>query len=118
MATFSGKKSLTQIDYLLTDSDVDNTARADVFGGAATVYCLFLEANAGTTYLRIWDKASVSVGSDAPDFIFKLTGNVNWLIADGMPFNNFSYAAVTTSGTAGSSHPADGTTIKLNSVVR
>lgn len=38
MATLTGKHSSTDIDFVLTDDDVDETAIDDIFGGAATIH--------------------------------------------------------------------------------
>tara|TARA_Y100001951_G_C11098055_1_gene160444 strand:+ start:35 stop:385 length:351 start_codon:yes stop_codon:yes gene_type:complete len=116
MATFTGKNAITNLDYVLTDSNVNGTAVVDIFGGSSTVYSLFIEAPSGTSFLRIFDTAIVTVGTTEPNIIIKVTEDVMWTIVDGLPFTNFSYACVQENGTAGSTNPA--VTIKLHAVVR
>tara|TARA_R110002020_G_scaffold430186_1_gene639816 strand:+ start:741 stop:1091 length:351 start_codon:yes stop_codon:yes gene_type:complete len=116
MAVFTGKTSLTKTDFVLTDDDVDETAIDDVFGGSATIYTMFMEVPSGTTYLKLYDNADPTVGTTAPDCIFKLTEAVSWTIIEGLEFTNFSYAAVQEDGTSGTTGP--GVTVKLHVVVR
>jgi hypothetical protein len=116
MATFTGKSSSTDIDFVLTDDDVDETAVDDIFGGAATVHSLFLDAPSGTTHYKLYNNADPTVGTTHPDFIFRVTEPVVWTIVDGVSFDNFSYAAVQEDGTGGTTAPA--VTCKLHAVVR
>jgi len=116
MAFFTGKSSITKTDFLLTDSDVDETAVDDVFAGSAIIYNMFMEVPSGTTYLKLYDNANPTVGTTAPDCIFKLTEAVSWTIIEGLEFTNFSYAAVQEDGTSGTTGP--GVTVKLHAVVR
>ena len=116
MATFTGKNSATDIDFVLTDSTVGNTAVDDIFGGAATVHSLFLEAPSGTQHYKFYENSDPTVGSTAPDFIFKVTEPVVWTIIEGVSFDNFSYAVVDEPGTGGTTAPTP--TCKLHAVVR
>ena len=116
MAALTGKHSSVDIDFVLTDENVGSTPVNDVFGGAATVHSLFLDAPSGTQHYRFFDNTAPSVGSTAPDFIFKVTEPVVWTIVDGVSFTNFSYAVADEPGTSGSTGPTP--TCKLHAVVR
>ena len=118
MAVFSGKNSITQTDFIVTDSDVDETAIDDLFGGAAVVYSLFIENASSLAHLKIYDAADPTVGTTAPDIILQAVASeqIDWQIVDGISFTNFSYACVQEDGTSGTTAPAG--TVKLHSVVR
>lgn len=57
---------------LVTDSDADSTAEADVTTGAGLLYYVYLDASQVTspTYVKLVDNTSASSGSAVPDFIF------------------------------------------------
>ena len=121
MATFTGKKSIAQTDFLLTDTDVRGTGvyvGSDVFGGAATVHNIFIENAGALAYLKIYNVGVPVIGTTVPDIILVAPASeeVVWTIVDGLAFTNFSYAATSTKGTAGTTAP--GGTIKLHAVVR
>ena len=56
MAIVSGKKSLIQTEFILSDDDVDETAVDDIFGGAGTIRGLHFENTHGAT-MRIQQSA-------------------------------------------------------------
>tara|TARA_R110000824_G_scaffold355254_1_gene542406 strand:- start:261 stop:626 length:366 start_codon:yes stop_codon:yes gene_type:complete len=121
MATFTGKKSIAQTDFLLTDTDVRGTGvyiGKDVFGGAAVVHNIFVENSGAIAYLKIYNVGVPDVGTTSPDIILVAPASeeVVWTIVDGLAFTNFSYASVSNKGTGGVSAPAG--TIKLHAVVR
>ena len=120
MAIFSGKKSITQSEFILTDDDVDETAVDDIFGGAGTLHGLHLENTHGATlaHFKAYDNADPTVGTTAPDLIIALPANTEtvWFVSDGIPFTNLSYASVQEDGTSGTTAPA--AAVKLHAVVR
>ena len=118
MAFYTGKNSITQTDFILTDNDVDESAVDDVFGGSATVYSLYIENASSLAHLKISDTADPVVGSTAPDIILQAVASeeLMWQVVDGLAFTNFSYACVQEDGTDGTTAPAG--TVKLHAVVR
>ena len=120
MAIVSGKKSITQIDFVLSDDDVDETAVDDIFGGAGTIHGFHFENTHGATgaHFKAYDNADPTVGTTSPDLIIHVPANMDtvWYVTDGIAFTNLSYACVQEDGTSGTSAPA--AAVKLHAVVR
>jgi hypothetical protein len=119
MARFTGKRSVTQVDYLAKDDTVTAAAVDDFFGGAVVLHSIHLENTGATCYAKIYESADPTVGTTDPDIILQADGSeeVVWTIIEGIAFTHFSYAAVATAGTAGTGNPAAGN-IDIFMVVR
>lgn len=119
MPKFTGKNAIVQTDFLLKDDAVNATAVPDIFGGSATVHSIHIINTGAACFLKFYDDPGPTVGTDPPDIILRADGSeeVVWTIIDGIPFTNFSYAAVATPGTAGTGNPGGGN-IDIFMVVR
>lgn len=87
------------------------TADADIRGGATTIFQVDIDntANGAPTFVKVYDSASPTVGTTAPDYIFKVPAGVRRVFTlglEGVALTNCSIAAVTAGGTAGTSNPA------------
>ena len=87
------------------------TACNDVFGGAAELLLVEIDnsQNVGEdVYLKLYDDAGPTVGTDAPDWIFKADGGAfaAYAIPSGASFSNLSFAVTTSPGNAGVANPA------------
>jgi hypothetical protein len=120
MALLSGKKSLTQTEFILSDTDVDEVGVDDVFGGAGSVRGLHFENTHGATaaHFKAYDNPNPVIGTTSPDLIIHLPPDTQtvWFVTDGLPFTNLSYACVQEDGTSGTTAPA--AAAKLYAVVR
>ena len=93
-----------------TDTGLGHTGDMNVRGGATNLYYLDCDntANSAASYLKLWDATAPTVGTTAPDWIFKIPANTRLPIPfpQGVLFaTGFSMAAVTTGGTAGVTDP-------------
>ena len=120
MAIVSGKKSITQTAFVLSDTDVNQAAVDDIFGGAGTIRGFHFENLHGSTaaHFKAYDNPNPIVGTTAPDLIIAVPANTHtvWIVTDGITFTNFSYAGVQEDGTSGTSEPA--AALKLYAEVR
>lgn len=110
--------SVTQIDLSppsgakqYHNTDLDGTASA-VKASAATLYAIIIDntANSAVEFVKLYDIASGSatVGTLAPDWVFKIAAAVKKTICipEGMAFATaLTAACVTTAGTAGTTNP-------------
>ena len=116
----SGKKSITQTEFVLTDGDVDEVGVDDIFGGAGTIHGFFFENTHGSTaaHFKAYNATNPTIGTIAPDLIIACPANTEtvWFCTDGLPFTNFSYACVQEDGTSGTTAPA--AAVRFHSVVR
>ena len=102
-------------------SNTDCNATKDaVKASSGTLYALVLDntANAAASYVKLWDVASgdVTVGTTAPDWIFKLPAStsVTFVIPAGEAFGTaLTIACVTTAGTAGTTGPTSDVVAQL-----
>lgn len=123
MGFFSGKKSITQTDFLFSDSDGLNNASPDkdVFGGAGVVHSIHIDNAGALAYLKMYDNADPTPGTAPPQIQLEAVASEEtvWIIIDGVSFTNLSMAASDTAGTAGAgagANPAG--TVKIHMVVR
>jgi hypothetical protein len=115
MATTVNKQS-TRIDYsqMKEDNVGNTTARNDVFGKSGKLYFLYIGHDGGGTsvfdYLKLYDtKAEVTVGTDAPDYIFSAESGSKEIyhFPNGLTFNNgLAFNASDTGGTAAGGNPS------------
>lgn len=97
--------------------DADETAEKDVRAGGVTAYGMYVDnsANAAASYVKLYDNADPTVGTDAPEYIFEIEGSGG--LNGGkvfIPFNGgtglvfgtaLSVACVTAGGTSGVTGP-------------
>ena len=105
-------------DKLIKDTDANATAKTDVTGAAGTIYMIEIDNTgnpADVAYLKIYDNGAPTVGTTAPDFIFKVPVNQSRTIIcpDGLDFTTLSYAVVTTGGTAGTTAPSNDVSLNI-----
>ena len=104
---------------IVTDTASNATAENDVRSGAATVYLVDVDntANAAVSYTKLYDSASPTVGTTAPDFIFKVTASTRKVFVldmSGVAFTTgLSFATVTAAGTAGTSSPSSSVIVRI-----
>lgn len=101
------------------NTDVDET-EDDVDSGAGTLYAIEIDntGNAAITYVKLYEAASgsVTVGTTAPDFIFRVAASVSRAIIfpAGLAYATaLSIAAVTAGGTAGTTGPTSAVTVRI-----
>lgn len=95
---------------------LNGTATKNIRGGPCRLYSMMVDnsANASVVYLKLWDAKSPTVGTTAPDFVFKIAASAKVPILmnprddedNGVPFTvALTAACVTTGGTAGTTNP-------------
>ena len=101
------------------NTDVDET-EDDIVGAAGTLYAIEIDntGNAAVTYVCLWDAASgsVTVGTTAPDWIFRVAASVLRTIVfpQGVAFATaLTIAAKTAAGTAGNTGPTSAVTCRV-----
>jgi hypothetical protein len=118
------------------DLDVDGSVEL-LFTGAIVLYGIEVDnsQNDSDVFLKLWDSAGVSVGTDAPDLVFRVEAgqklfqplvfaDLSDLAAQGLDTGNIvekgstfttglSVACVTTGGTAGTTSPTNDVTATL-----
>lgn len=97
---------------LIVDLDMDNTAEVNVRAGTTTLFSFDVDnsANGAASYLKIWDSLSPTVGTTAPDYIFKIAAStrevIDFDLGEGSAFSSgLSFACVTAGGTGGTTSP-------------
>lgn len=103
---------------IVTETSASSTPNTDVRAGATTVYQVDIDNTlpAAATFVKLYDAASPSVGTTAPDYILKIASGkrkVFTLALDGVPFTNLSFAAVTAGGTAGTGNPSAACPVRI-----
>ena len=100
------------------DTDVDQTANDDVFGGSATIYSLRIDNSGALAWVKLYDGATATVGTTDPDYILQAEASetIVWTVIDGFAMNNLTLAATNSAGTGGPSTPAG--TVKVHAVAR
>ena len=101
------------------NTDVDET-EDDVAAAAGTLYEIQIDntANAAVTYIKLYDAgaAAVTVGTTAPDWIFRIAASVSRTLVfpEGVAFGTaLSIAALTAGGTAGTTGPTSAVTCRV-----
>lgn len=102
------------------ETDLDGT-KAAVDATSGTLHSIVVDntANAAEVeYLKLWDVASgsVTVGTTAPDWVFKIPAAVKRTIVfhDGVAYGTaLTAACVTTAGTAGTTNPTANVIVEL-----
>ncbi len=101
------------------ETDLAETKSA-VKASSGTIWAIIVDnaANGAASYLKLWDAASgdVTVGTTAPDWVFKLPASTKRTITipDGAAFATaLTAACVTTAGTAGVTGPTSNVEITI-----
>lgn len=103
---------------LVVETSAGATPQNSVTGAAGSIFQIEVdnEDNGDNpAYLKIYDNSSPTVGTTAPDFIFKVPVNtkLSLVCPDGMAFTDLSFAVVTTPGNGGVTPPTNPVTVKL-----
>jgi hypothetical protein len=106
---------------LLKDTDSDATAEADVLSGTGTIFMVTIDntANGAVSYTKIYDAASATVGTTAPDFILRTTASTKQTFVFGAPGSGvalttgLTFATVTAAGTAGTTSPTSNVIVEI-----
>ena len=102
----------------VNDTAVNATSQNAILAATVTLYALRLDnsANSAVTYFKIWDNTAPTVGTTAPDKVFKVPASkiVHVIFYEDRPTFSvgFSWAAVTTPGTAGVTGPTSAFAVK------
>ena len=102
------------------ETDLDGT-KAAVDATSGTIHAIVIDntANAAEVeYLKLWDSASggVTVGTTAPDWVFKIPAAVKRTITflEGLAYGTaLTAACVTTAGTAGTTNPTANVVVEI-----
>ena len=99
---------------------VNGSTAVAVKASSGTLYHVECDntANAAATYVKLWDLASgsVTVGTTAPDWVFKIPASVRITqpIPGGVAFGTaLTVASLTTGGTAGTTAPSSATIVRI-----
>ena len=103
--------------FLLIDTVAANAAVV-AKGSSTVLYELELDntANGAASYLKLYNTASPTIGSTAPDAIIMVPASVSRsiVIPSGLTFGTaLAYAAVTAGGTAGTTSPASAFIVRM-----
>ena len=99
---------------VIKDVDVNATPVVDITGGApGTIYNLDIDniANpAEVVYFKIYDNGSPTIGTDPPDWVFRVPGGQrrSFVIPEGTDFATaLTYCCVTQGGSVGNTSPGN-----------
>lgn len=103
---------------IVIQSVISATGNMDVRAGASTVYQVDIDnsLNAAATFVKLYDAAAPTIGTTAPDFVFKVPAGARRVITlglEGTALTNLSIAGVTTGGTAGTTNPASACIVRI-----
>lgn len=103
---------------LIVDDDAGASARTSVTGAAGLLYQIDVDNSANVdnaAFLKIFDSANPTVGTTAPDYIFKVPVNQRrgLVIPEGVAFTNLSFAVVVSGGTAGTTAPTNPVIVRM-----
>jgi hypothetical protein len=118
--TLSVSTQVSPVGTKLTrQTDADENANNDVTNTSGTIYQVQID-NTGNAdnaaYLKIYDDAAPTVGTTAPDFIFKapISQTRDYVIPLGGDFTTaLSFACVISGGTAGTTGPTSAVTVRI-----
>jgi len=103
---------------LIVQTDANATADNNVTGAAGAIFQIEVDNTANgdnPAFLKIYDNASPTIGTTAPDHIFKVPVNQtrNIVSPSGLDFTALSFACVTTGGTAGTTDPTSAVVVRM-----
>lgn len=119
MAAFSVTPQASPLGAKLVEiPSASETVCANVTGGAGILYNVDIdnEGNAGEDiYVKLFDTASVTLGTTVPDWVFLIKGGTrrSYVIPEGIAFAALSVAAVLTGGTVGATPPTSAVPVRL-----
>lgn len=111
MAVSLGTLALGSEYTVVSDADADATAERNIGDGAAVVYLITIDnaLNAAEAeFLCLYDAQNPTVGTTAPDFVFRVSGGQlrEFYCPEGFEFDTaVSMACKTAGGTAGTTNP-------------
>ena len=112
----------TQVNPIATRLILQTTATAasnnDVVGAPCTLYTVDVDntANAASSYVKLYNNASPTVGTTSPDLIVFVTSGERrqFVIPEGLAFGaSLSFACVTVGGTAGTVSPSSPVIVRI-----
>jgi hypothetical protein len=112
----------TQVNPIATRLILQTTATAasnnDVVGAPCTLYTVDVDntANAASSYVKLYNNASPTVGTTTPDLVVFVTSGVRrqYVIPEGVSFTtSLSFACVTVGGTAGTVSPSSPVIVRI-----
>jgi hypothetical protein len=103
---------------LVRQTSATATADCDVLDTSGSVYMIDVDnaANAAASYLKLYDSASPTVGTTAPDFVWGVPAGVRraMVVPEGIAFAvAISMACVTAGGTSGTTPPSHPVVVML-----
>ena len=119
MAITTSPLTLTSGLKHIVDTDSNATAEADINGGAATLYLVYIDnsLNAAKSYTKFWNNAAPTVGTTAPDMSLPVdaSSTLKLAIPAGIAFGTaLSFATVSDAGgTAGTTDPTSDVRVEL-----
>ena len=103
---------------VIEDTSANSTAQNNVTGAAAVFFGILIDntANSAASYVKIYNHASPTVGTTAPDFVFACPASVSrqYTMAGGVALGTaISYACTTAGGTAGAVSPSSAVIVRI-----
>jgi len=106
---------------LIKDTDSDATAELDVASGALRVYAIEIDntGNSAITYTKLYNTATVTVGTTVPDFVLATPATTKLTHVLGAPATGYNFAtalslaSVTAGGTGGIVSPTSDVTVSI-----
>ena len=97
---------------MVHDTSANGTAATNTTGAAGVLFFLQVDntANSQDSYFKMFNNATVTVGTTVPDFVFMLPASASRAISFplGIAFSAaFSHCCTTAGGTAGNTGPAN-----------
>ena len=95
----------------LTSADADETVCANATGASGLLYMVQIDNSVNALevlYLKVYDALSPTIGTTAPEWVFKIKGGQKkvYAIPDGIEFDTgLSFAILTAAGTSGTTGP-------------
>jgi len=118
--------AISQVDFdapsglLRYKNTASNATKSGVKGSSGNLYALIIDnsANVAASFVKLYDAASgsVTVGTTAPDWIFKVPASTKLtiILPETIAFDTgLTEATVTAGGTAGTSNPSSSVVLTL-----
>ena len=105
-------------DLYVVQTSATATPDNAVAGGAGVLFQVDIDntANTNAVFVKLWNHASPTVGTTAPEWVLKCPASVRRVFSctPGSAFaTNLSVACVTTGGTAGTTSPTNAVAVRL-----
>tara|TARA_R110000824_G_scaffold190165_1_gene371586 strand:- start:320 stop:685 length:366 start_codon:yes stop_codon:yes gene_type:complete len=103
---------------LVIDTTADATSAANVTGASGNLFLVEIDNtnNTAISYLKLYNHASPTVGTTAPDLVLPAPAStkLTYAIPQGVAFGTaISIAATTAGGTAGTGSPSGAVTVNI-----